>query len=72
MTVSNSAKIIHPYIKKRIQQLQKYLYPRNHLWGIDIFNLSKKTQKTQIKYGQILRVQRAVQVEQAAHGGRLE
>jgi len=41
MTISNSAKIIHPYINKRIQQLQKYLYPRNHLWGIDIFNLSK-------------------------------
>ncbi len=42
MTASNSAKILHPYINKRIQQLQKYLYPRNHLWGIDIFNLSQK------------------------------
>ena len=37
----NSAKTIHPYISERIQDLQNGLYPKNHLWGIDIFDQDK-------------------------------
>jgi len=42
MLASNSAKIIHPYINKRVLQIKESLYPKNHLWGIDIFNLTKR------------------------------
>ena len=44
MLASNSAKIIHPYINKRVLQIKESLYPKNHLWGIDIFNLTKKNE----------------------------
>ena len=36
-----SAKAIHPYIIERIQDMRDGLYPKNHLWGIDIFDQEK-------------------------------
>jgi glycosyltransferase involved in cell wall biosynthesis len=37
----NSSKTIHPYISERIQDLHNGLYPKNHLWGVDIFDQEK-------------------------------
>jgi glycosyltransferase involved in cell wall biosynthesis len=37
-----SAKAIHPYITGRIHEMHDGLYPKNHLWGIDIFDQEKK------------------------------
>ena len=38
---NNSTKTIHPYINDRIEHIQNALYPKNHLWGIDIFDENK-------------------------------
>ena len=36
--------VLHPYLEDRIHEIEKGLYPRHHLWGMDGFENLERVQ----------------------------